>query len=161
MYPSLSCLISMRPAKISYHHRHHDRNSLLNTGRTVVLVLFQFLWLMLFNSRQTERCLYPKCPLFSKWLVNALIFMYTTESTRLLHNFYMNLHFYSHYFWFYSENVSLCLVLAARGGQRSGCSWQGFSVLLKDTLADWVLASVGLEPSSTALQPQRWQLIGI
>ena len=36
-------------------------------------------------------------------------------------------------------------MLAAQRGQRSGWSWQGFSVLLRDTLADWVLAAVILE----------------
>lgn len=104
-------------------------------------------------------------------LVNAFISMYTTESiicallhssNKLLHNFHMNLLFYSHYFrfffsftlfYFFPENASLCFALAERSGQRSGWSWQGFSVLLKDTWADWVIAAVGLEPSSSALQP--------
>lgn len=57
-------------------------------------MVFQFLWLMLFNSLYTERYLYEKgdgmtMSLIFKAvrLVNALIFMYTTESiiTALLH----------------------------------------------------------------------------
>ncbi len=169
----------MWPVRISCHnHQPGLTGTACSTpGCTVVILLFQFLWLMLFNSPHTERHLYEKgdgttMSLIFKAvrLVNALIFMYTTESiitallhcsNKLLHNFHMNLHFYSHYFWFYSENVSLCLVLAAQGGQGSFWSWQGFSVLLKDTLADWVLTTVGLEPSYTALQPQLWQLIWI
>lgn len=134
------------------------------------ILVFHFLWLM-FNSLHTERHLYEKgdgttVSLIFKAarLVNALIFMYTTESiitallhcsNKLLQNFRMNLHFYSHYFWFYSENISLCFVLVVKRGQGSDWSWQGFSVLLKDTLAERLLATVGLEPSCNALQPQR------
>ena len=100
-------------------------------------------------------------------LVNAFISMCTTESimcallhssNKLLHNFHITLLFYSHYFRFFfffflPGNVSLCFALAEQSGQRSGWSWQRFSVLLKDTWADWVIAAVGLEPSYSALQP--------
>lgn len=85
-------------------------------------------------------------------LVNALIFMYTAESigfalshysNKLWHNFHMNLQFYSLFFFFFKENISASFALAAQAGQRSGWSWHGFSVLLKDTWADWVNATAG------------------
>lgn len=121
------------------------------------------------RKRETGR----QCPWFFKAvrLVNALIFMlhhwinhcgfiapFKQTSAQLSHE---PTFLFSLFLIFYSESVSLCFVLAAQAGQRSGWSWQGFSVLLKDTLADWVLATVGLEPSYPALQPQHWQLIWI
>lgn len=125
------------------------------------------------SSTCTKRKTGRQCPWFFKAvrLVNALIFMlhhwinhcgsiapFKQTSAQLSHE---PTFLFSLFLIFYSESVSLCFVLAAQAGQRSGWSWQGFSVLLKDTLADWVLATVGLEPSYPALQPQHWQLIWI
>lgn len=116
------------------------------------------------SSTCTNREMGRQCPWFSKRRdllmpsfscvpLNQSFLLYCTVQTKLPHNFHMNRHCCSHYFWFYSESVSLCFVHTARAGQRSGWSWQGFSVLLKDTWADWVIATVGLEPSYAALQP--------
>lgn len=172
--------LNVCPAQISCHNHRSDRNSLLNTGCTVVfffavpvpvadVVQLPSHRAALARKRETGR----QCPWFFKAvrLVNALIFMlhhwinhcgsiapFKQTSAQLSHE---PTFLFSLFLIFYSESVSLCFVLAAQAGQRSGWSWQGFSVLLKDTLADWVLATVGLEPSYPALQPQHWQLIWI
>lgn len=151
----------------------HWQEQLARQWLCACIPLFQFLSLLLLNSRFHGGALVRSgrmtMALIFKGvrLVNAFISMYTKESiisallhssNKLLHNFHTNLLFYSHYFWFFifffPESVSLCFALTKQLGQRSGWSWRGFSVLHKDTWADWVIATVGLEPSYGALQPR-------
>lgn len=91
----------------------------------------------------------PYCTLQTNFCTT---FTWTYFSILIIFDFFF-FSFYFILFYFFPENASLCFALAEQWGQRSGWSWQGFSVLLKDTWADWVIAAVGLEPSSGALQP--------
>lgn len=130
------CLhLGMSPVRIPSHNRRAltDRNSLLDTGRAVVFRCSISCRRCCSTPFSAARHLYEQgdgttVSLIFKAarLVNALIFMYISESiipaplhcsNKLPRNFHMNLHFYSHYFWFYSGE---CLfVLCARCVGRS------------------------------------------
>lgn len=146
---SASCLHLNAP--IPCQNRHGLTGTACSTlGVQLYFLLFQFLWRMLFNSLHTERHLYEKgdgttMSLIFKAvrLVNALVFMYTTESiitaplhrsNKLLHNFHMNLHFYSHYFWFFIRRVSLCAPCSLRGEVRDQAGAGKDSVSCSKTL---------------------------
>lgn len=68
---------------------------------------------------------------------------------------------FSFIFWIlFGERLFVLGAHCAEGGHRSGWNWQGFSVLLKDTLADWVLAILwAWSPASLPCNPNRWQWI--
>lgn len=174
----LCIMLTSQRAQISCHNQWQEQ--LAQHWLYSRTPLFQFLWLLLFRSpflpsgactKKGDGTTMSLIFFKAAGLVNALIFMlhhwindhcsvapFKQTSAQLSHEptFLFSL------FLIFIRRVSLCAPrFAAQAGQRSRWSWQGFSVLLKDTLADWVLATVGLEPSYTALQPQHWQLIWI
>lgn len=116
-------------------------------------------------------------------LVNAFISMYTTESimcallhssNKLLHNFHMNLLFYSHYFrfffffillyfiFFFSQRMLLCALHSLSSGVRDQVGAGKDSVSCSKTLEQtgWLLLWAW-SPAPVPCNPSHWQLIWI